>query len=186
MGGPLFHLSTDLRVCTTDTWFSHCWFECIQHGIMINGNIHDFPVQRGRDQMIMEIFLRSGYRDSELASLNRCQMYMHVIYLSDICNSQGMAIKPHFWLGKRISDTHHYSWPKVIQPPPAEWNLWQLALSKGLHLGHRQKLAILLGKWLATADMNNKWFTDAAGLELYQRINDEWFSFTPVPAHRRL
>jgi len=110
----------------------------------------------------------------DLWTIAYCIM-ISIIYLSDICNGQGTAIEPYFWLGKRISETHHYSWPKVIKPSPAEWNLWQLALTKGLHLGHRQKLAIPLGKWLSMTDLNNKWFTDAAGLELYQRINHEWF-----------
>ncbi len=88
MRGLLFHLPTDLRVCTTDTWFSHCWVECIQRGITIDGNIQDFSMQCERDQMITEIFLRSGYREAELATLNRCRMYLHVIYLSDVCNGQ--------------------------------------------------------------------------------------------------
>jgi len=186
MRGPLFHLPTDLRVCTTDTWFSHCWVECIQRGITIDGNIQDFSMQRERDQMIMEIFLRSGYREAELATLNRCRMYLRVIYLSDVCNGQGTAIEPHFWSGNRTSDVHQYSWPKVLKPAPAEWHLWQCALTKGLHLGNSQKLAIPLGKWFDATDKNNQWFTDAEGLELYQRTNDRWFSFTPVLARNRL
>jgi len=109
-------------------------------------------------------FLRTGFRDSELATLNRCRMYLHAIFLSDICNGQGTAIEPQFLVRKSISETHHYSWPKVIEPMSTEWKLWQLALTKGFHLRHGQKLAIPLGKWLSMADLENKWFTDGTGL----------------------
>jgi len=68
----------------------------------------------------------------------------------------------------------------------AEWKLWQLALTKGFHLRHGQKLVIPLGKWLSMADLENKWFTDGTGLELYQKINGKWFSFTPILARHRL
>jgi len=92
VGGPLFQISPYLQVCTTDTWFAQCWFECIQRGIQIDDNIQELSILRERDFPLMEAFLRTGYRNSELAMLNRCRMYLHVIFLSDICNGQGTAI----------------------------------------------------------------------------------------------
>jgi len=184
--GPLFLISPYFRVCTTDTWFAQCWFECIQRGIQIDDNIPDLSILRERDFPIMEVFLRSGYRNSELMILNRCRMHLHVIFLSDICNGQGTAIEPQFWKGQTQSDVHDYLWPRTHKPAPGEWALWQHALSTSLNLSTTHKLATPLGQWLPSTLSQNGWFTTADGLQLYKQTNHEWFSFTPLPVRRRL
>jgi len=115
----------------------------------------------------MEVFLRTGYRSLELATLNQCRMYLQVVFLSDICNGHGMAIENQFWTGKAISDKHHYCWPWSHKPTQGEWALWQLALMHSLHLGSTQQLPMVLGRWYSTTRKLNGWFTDEAGLQLY-------------------
>jgi len=179
--GPLFHLSPHLYVCTTDTWFSHCWYTCIQQGITIDNDIEDFRLPRERDQLIMEVFLRTGYRSSELALLNRCRMHLQVVFLSDICNSHGMAIENQFWTGKASTDEHHYSWPQSHPPTQGEWTFWQLALTRSFHLGHAQQLLLALGQWYLITRTCNGWFTDKSGLQLYLQKDHRWSIFTPLP-----
>jgi len=180
---PLFYMSPYLHVCTTNMRFSRCWFFCIQQGILIEDNIQDFTKPQERDQTIMEVFLRTGYWELELAIPNRCWMFLHVIFISDISNGQGTAIKKQFWTGTSVSEVHNYHWPKTRKLMPGEWVLWQQALSKGLNLGQAQTLAILLGKWQVTTLKLNGWFTNANSLQLYHQVNQEWSSFTPVPLH---
>jgi len=74
--GLLFKLSPYLHVCMTETWLSHCWYLCIQQGIFIDIDIVDFSVPWEWDQTIMEVFLGTGYQESDLVTLNQCRMYL--------------------------------------------------------------------------------------------------------------
>jgi len=113
-------------------------------------------------------------------------MFLHVIFILDISNGQGMAIGKQCWTRTSVSEVHNYHWPKTHKPMPGMWVLWQQALSKGLNLGQAQTLAIPLGKWQAITLKLNGWFTDADGLQLYHQVNQEWSSFMPVPLCQRL
>jgi len=108
-------------------------------------------------------------------------MYFQVIFISNICNGQGTVIETQFWTGNKILDVYNYLWPQAHKPSTGNWAHWQLALTRSLNLGHAQKLAILLGKWLLTMQQLNGWFTDSEGLQLYKQVNHKWFSFTPCP-----
>jgi len=110
--GPLFNISPHLCVCLTETWFSYCWFQCVQCGISISNDIVDFSIPCEGDKTIMELFLSAGYRTMELARLNYCCMHLKVIFLSDICNDQGTAIEQQFWSRTGKANVHPYSWPR--------------------------------------------------------------------------
>jgi len=179
--GPLFNISPHLHICMTETWFSHCWFQCVQRGISISNDIVDFSVPREGDKTIMELFLSAGYRTTELATLNHCRMHLKVIFLSDICNGQGTAIEQQFWSGTGEATVHPYSWPRSHKPGTNEWRLWQCALTRSLQLGRAQHLPLPLGKWKPHTDTANGWFTNDDGTQLYQRINHGWRTFTPIP-----
>jgi len=45
VNGPLFQISPHLQVCLTDTWFSQCWHNCVQRGISLQEDIHDFHIR---------------------------------------------------------------------------------------------------------------------------------------------
>ncbi len=185
VSGPLFHISPNLSVCMTDTWMSQCWHRCVQRGIFINTDIQDFALPRQRDRPLMEVFLETGYRDKELALLNRCRMHLRVIFLSDICNGQGTALEKQLWEGTTPADHHPYSWPKSHPPTPAEWAQWQRALTRSLNLGRAQQLPVPLGKWLPNITQTDGWFTNPDGTQLYRQQQNEWVTFTPIPLRRR-
>ncbi len=185
MHGPFFKLSPYLHVCMTETWLSHCWYSCVQRGIFIDTDIADFDLPRERDQIIMEGFLRTGYQDAELVTLNRCRMYLQVIFLSDICNGQGTTIETHFWSGTAISNSHDFRWPRTHKPNPSKWGLWQRALTRSFNLNNTRKLPLPLGKWDSITTQTNGWYTDEAGLQLFHQTEQEWTTFTPLPSRRR-
>jgi len=165
VSGPLFRISPHLRICLTDTWVSHCWYQCVQRGIDIREDIYDFPERRGKDQSLMDLFLSAGYRENELATLNQCRLHLKVIFLSDICNAQGTAIETQFWTGSGQADWHSFSWPRAHKPTSKEWLLWQQALSKGLNLGRAQQLPLPLGKWRQNIREANRWFMNVDGIK---------------------
>jgi len=133
----------------------------------------------------MEGFLRTGYRDSKLVTLNRCRMYLQVIFLSDICNGQGTTIENQFWSGTAISNSHNFRWPCTHKPNPSKWGLWQRALTRSFNLNNTWKLPIPLGKWDSITTQTNGWYTDEAGLQLFHQTEQEWTTFTPLPSCRR-
>jgi len=99
VGGPLFQVSHHLHPCVTTTWFSQCWYYCVQWGIEISTDLPDLVPQRIHDRELMAIFLQAGFCMEELAMLNHCQMFLNVIFLSDICNGLGTTINNQFWEG---------------------------------------------------------------------------------------
>jgi len=133
----------------------------------------------------MDRFITTGYHDSDLVVLNQCRMYLHVIFLSDICNGQGTAIEPQFCTGNGVSDAYSYNWPRSHKPSPQQWLLWQQALTCAWNLGRSQQLPIPLGRWRRLTREENGWFTNDDGTQLYQRKSQEWFTFTPIPHRRR-
>ena len=58
---------------------------------------HDvnIPILREQDRPIMQDFYASGYRDLQLAAINRCRLFLNVYSMSDIVTSDGLSIKAH-------------------------------------------------------------------------------------------
>jgi len=93
LSGQLFGMPLTILPCmTTMLWFTQMWQYCKTLDINIITDIIDFELTGYQDKEIMRIFLQFRATGQDLASLNRCQMYVHAIYLSDICNSSGTTI----------------------------------------------------------------------------------------------
>jgi len=107
-------------------------------GILITTDTPDVLPKRKRDKEIMQILADGGYRSTELATLNRCRMYLKVILLSDICNGSGEQIEPQFWSGTAPAQIYQYSWPTTVKPTPNEWEFWRKSLHISLNLGNQQ------------------------------------------------
>jgi len=116
IGGPIFQISHHLGPCVTSTWLSQCWLYCVQRGIEIWMDIYDFQPHRRNDREIMHILLSAGFRLDKLATLNCCHLFLHVIFLSDICNGTGTAVDNQFWVGEKHSSLYQYNWPQTPKP----------------------------------------------------------------------
>jgi len=183
--GQLFQISHYFYPCITITWLSQCWLFCVQRSIEIATDLPDFLPQRQNDRELMQIFWNADFRADELATLNRCRMFLHVIFLSDICNGAGSAIDNQYWTGEKPADYYHFQWPQVHKLMRRDWELWQRGLSQGLNLGQQGKLALPLGKWTSQMNSMNRWFTDISGDQLYHLQNDHWTTYSPIPLCRR-
>jgi len=96
----------------TTSWFSQTWHQCQLLDIDIKRDVKDFERPRRYDKEIMCLFIQHGIRGTELATMNRCQMYIHVMYLSDICTGDGKAIDTRFWIGKEKCHST-FRWPRT-------------------------------------------------------------------------
>ena len=70
------------------------WLGNLKEGLdQINGkpltNFEQLKIPRQFDRSLMEIFKSWGFSDKELRSLNRCRIYLRVIYVSDVTDFSG-------------------------------------------------------------------------------------------------
>jgi hypothetical protein len=96
------------------------------------------PLQRTNDLILMDYFVHLNYKPKELKSLNRCRIYLQVIFLSDIASVDSTEIAPKTLCGEMLSDRKsRLPWPTQHHPPKEDWLLWSLALK---HLQSHNKL----------------------------------------------
>jgi len=89
-----------------------------------------------------------------------------------------------FWTGSSRADLYPFCWPCSHKPSPKDLQLWQQALASSLNLGWVQQLPIPLGKWQQNICQANGCFMNDNGSQLYKRLDNEWFMFTPIPQWR--
>ena len=65
---------------------------CIIRKINLRRKGDNFPTNRKNDRNIMESFVNNGYHSHQLASINRCRIFLKVIHLSDITTGDGQYI----------------------------------------------------------------------------------------------
>jgi len=133
----------------------------------------------------MQVFLRDGARGSELALLNRCRMYLQVVFISEICNGTGTQIAQHYWEGQKTTSISPYNWPRTHIPTQAKWNVWRQRLTSGLSLGQSQTLALPLGQWKAHMRERPGYFIEVQGNHLLSLQDEQWRAHTRIPHRRR-
>jgi hypothetical protein len=101
----------------------------------------------------MEIFNHQQPSMSDIQRLNRCQLYLQVLTVSDIASADGLYITlPNVKLGQKLSaQIGNLEWPNQGNPSKADWQLWRSALASleqhnKLHhpLGQPSTMGILL------------------------------------------
>jgi len=75
----------------TLTWLTHTWAACYQPQILLNADKSELKPNQ-INNVVMHLFIHAIYRSTDLATLSRCRMYAHVVYLSDICMTTGDKI----------------------------------------------------------------------------------------------
>jgi len=120
---------------------------------------------RANDISLMDQFMALGYKANQLLSLNRCRLYLQVIYLSDLVSADGKLIIPDCKRGIRLRDrVSSLNWPIQAKPPQSAWTLWQQALA---HFEHRDKLLIPLKNWTGETHQRWRWFAEPGSQDIY-------------------
>jgi len=155
--GKIIDFPAGVYSYVTPTWISHTWEVCRQYNIQICGLTKEFDSPRQSDIELMRLFLRSGFHTTELKILNKCRMYLQVMFLSDLCEASGKKLDPHIWQRPHRRESA-YKWPTIPPPTPAKWQTWQHALTQTTLVGRNQTLPIPLGKWYAHKTTQPGWF----------------------------
>lgn len=167
INGPLFSPDySTWKTTVTRGWIQHTWQWLYESDIQVQDSVPDFPTRRINDQLIMEFFESIGCTPKDLASLNRCRLFLKVLSLADIVNGQGTEFMPGILEGNPNSaflTSQLYDWPNQGKPPKQIWNLWQTKL--GHLLDRSKKLRRPLGDWTDSSSV--KYWTSPDSLELY-------------------
>ena len=93
----------------------------LRENMVVEGKTLDLNPECLRDTYLMEDFIRRGIQGEELAELNRCQIYLKVICLSDLATVDGRSISPTFWHGKPSLMKPQYKCPPQPRPNQRAW-----------------------------------------------------------------
>jgi len=146
LSGPILDFPEAVYSYITPTWERQMWESCWLHQIQVLGENTDYTLPRQNDVELMRLFIRTGYWNTDLNMLDRCQMYLHVVFLSEVCEAMGQKMEQHLWKQLHITESA-FHWPKVPKPTPMEWRLWQQAIQQATSVGWNLMLPLPLGKW---------------------------------------
>ncbi len=113
------NLSEVVYTYVTSTWVSQTWESCRKYNIQILGNHGDLTLPCQNDVELMRLFIRAGYRKTELNTLNQCRMYLQVVFLSDICEATGYKMEQYLWKQPHVTESV-FRWPKIHKPTTSE------------------------------------------------------------------
>jgi len=163
--GLIFEAPIAIEPAITNSWIKECWLDMQHYDIHITEDIPDFTVPRAGDKELMRVFVTAGFCNEEIASLNRCRLFCHVIFISDICTGAGEKVDSRWLQGKESNTYEHYSWPRTGKPTAGEWSLWTRAIYKALNMDSYRNLPRPLGPWLWpwTQEIGGMWSTTNKG-----------------------
>jgi len=184
LDGQLFHLPQAILPCLMDMWLSQCWSQCHQLQITVTTDIQEFMVPCQSNKELIWIFLQDGTRGQESSILNRCRMYLQVIFLSNVCNGNGNWVEQSYWEGKQINTNLEYHWPQTSSPMTAKWQVQHQRLMTGLSLDWGQTLPIPLRQWFRHTHDQTGFFINLMGDHLLSLQANKWYEHKKVPHHQ--
>jgi len=171
LSGTILELPECMYSYMTTTWVTQMWELCCTQNIQVIGEITDYPIPRWKDVELMRLFIWVGCRNMDLNMLNRCQLYLHVVFLSDICNVGETKLEQHLWNQLNVAESQ-YKWPKVPKPTPMEWRLWQQVPQQATSVGRNLALPLPLGKWHPQKENSPGWYYQAQENALHHQTED--------------
>lgn len=131
-------------------WVEPTWLGNLKEGLdQIDGELHTvfhtLKSPRQYDRSLMEIFESWNLTDKELCSLNRCRIYLKVLYVSDIADFTGIKIMPEA-VQVRNFRSSIYKWSRQVRPFLTDRKVWMKCL-KRLCI-YDNVLITTLGRWM--------------------------------------
>ena len=127
----------------------------------------------------MPLLLKCHPSLEETHTINRCRLYLQVVYVSEICSGDGQTITNDAKNGIRFDVPHKLlSWPKQQRPSPREWTIWQRYIRRAL-LARGLRLKSPLGRWLGIDD-TWEWYYSPSHERLFKLENAAWKSFSHI------
>ena len=149
-------------------WVEKTWLSNLQEGLLsIDGSIETNFVtpkpQRKFDRPIMEVFASWNIKKKEMKAINRCRIYLQVIYVSDITKYDGRTIVQDALEVQQFRRST-LQWSRQIRPIKADRNTWNKYISKLCFNGN--ELITTLGMWINPSHQTWKYMESTDGLYL--------------------
>ena len=186
------------QVLTPNLWIGALWRFCSDFNIVLEEERFQAPPpQRENDAYLMEYFASSfpfsskkSTRRAEWLSLNRCRLFLRVMFLSDITTGDGRSIRQDYLLYKASSprpETSRWNcWP-LQKPTKHDWTRWTFALRQlSSNTGYLHSIHHL-GAWIRNPHQHRLWRHDPASNTLFLHLADQnlWKVFLPRPSLTR-
>ena len=131
-------------------WVETTWLSFLKQGLdAINGSIITNCAvprqQRKFDRSLMEIFVSWGLKKKELEALNRCRIYLQVIFVSDIATYRGNSVMQDAREVQQFRPSA-LQWPRQVRPILADRKVWVKYIDKLCF--HNNNLITPLGTWV--------------------------------------
>ena len=120
---------------------------------------------------------RQYFTKSELMTINRCRLYLRVLFLSDITDGAEKNVTSKAMNG--IDDSFRKSrwiWPLQIRPTAPEWKIWQKGIGI-LATGREQRSRTLsspLGPWTKQSHQQLQWYFCKSEGTVYRKLRVGW------------
>ena len=167
-----------IRSTATDSLVKSSCIFLRQHNLDLHHDISSNPLRLG-DELIKPLLLKCHPSLEDAHTLNRCRLYLQVLYVSEICSGDGQMITNDAWNGIRFDVPHKLlPWPKQQRPSPREWTIWQRYIWRVL-LARGLRLKSPLGRWLGIDD-TWEWYYSPSHERLFKLENAAWKSFSHI------
>ena len=153
------------------SWLVHTWQFMSEHSIRYEGATASLSPLRQQDCALMEVLLTSGYTAAECRTLNRCRLYLQVVFVSELATADGKDLWAPSLLGERRRCLNTYVWPHQARPPKRDWLFWADAIRRHFATG-LTRLSTPLGAWLESPAGWEWWFLPSHA-SLYRSVSDQ-------------
>ena len=141
-------LNTKIR---WEVYVESTWLSSLKEGLheIDGGIVTSFktpPLQRKFDRALMEIFCSWNLKKKELQSLNRCRVYLQVIFVSDITDFRGHNVLQEA-LEVVIFRKSELEWSRQVRPSPTDRRIWRKYVEKLCF--NTNELLTTLGSWVS-------------------------------------
>lgn len=115
---------------TTKSWMNHLLDFCSIQEVTLRRKCNPFSFNSKNDRNLMESFVNCGFHGHQLTTVNRYQLYLQVIHLSDIITGDGTRISKAAYNGviDRWSMSQH-EWPNQGRPGNHDRVDWRRAIN---------------------------------------------------------
>jgi hypothetical protein len=148
------------------------WYTSLKDFLaQINGQIHipleEFihwhTLQESDEDIIAIVSAIPGVSRADLAAFNRCQLFLGIIFLSEITTPDGCSFARDAWLGTRPRFTP-FLWPYQPNPGPKSWRILRQLLANAFLVTIPKRVTPTLKDLLLWCPLGN-WLTGSTWLQ---------------------